>query len=235
MPLSSGDLAIAGGLLATAAAAWVATILRMAGMAAGLWSHPADPALFAGTWVAMMTAMMLPSIVPAAIVAGRAVRSRRGLRTAAFAGGYLAVWCAAGLVPFALLRAAGPLLSGGAGRLMAGGVLLAAAAYQLGPPKRACLRRLCAPFPFAGDAGRRGMAGPLRAGVEIGAWCLACGCALMASLFALGMMSATWMVVVWVLVMAERLLPPRRHAAVAVAAVLAALAVAVLAGAPEMS
>ncbi len=223
------ELAVGGVLLAVAGAAWTATILRMAGMTgmgAGLWSAPADLGPYLGAWVPMMTAMMLPSIVPAALQFDRAIRSRRGRRIAlahgaVFAGGYLAVWAAAGVVPYAVLRLGGALASGAPGRYLAAGVIVVAAAYQLAPPKDACLRRLRV---------RPGRAGALRAGLECSAWCLGCRWALMASLVALGLMNLAWMVLIWALIMGERLLPSPRLATVGVAAVLAAVAIGVLAG-----
>jgi predicted metal-binding membrane protein len=239
---STAELVFAGVLLAIAAAAWVSTIQRMAGMDAGRWSYPTDLGFFVGTWIAMMTAMMLPSIMPTVLVHERTVRSHRGLRTAfamsgAFLGGYLGVWSAAGLIFYALLRAGGALdsgllTSGGAGRYLAAGVLVAASAYQLAPPKQACLRRFCAPVTSARDLVHAGRVGALRMGLESGGWCLGCCWALMASLVALGVMSATWMILIWALVMAERLLPSRRLAAVGVAFILAALAIAVAVSAP---
>jgi hypothetical protein len=66
-------------------------------------------------------------------------------------------------------------------------------------------------------------------GVEHGAWCLGCCWALMAALFALGAMSVAWMVLISVLIAAERLLPWRRLATTGVAALLAAVAVGVAA------
>jgi predicted metal-binding membrane protein len=229
LSLAPWELALAGILLAVAGAAWAATILRMAGMTgmgAGLWSAPADLEPYLGAWVPMMTAMMLPSIVPAALQFDRAIRSRRGRRIAlaqgaVFAGGYLAVWAAAGVVPYAVLRLGGALTGGAAGRYLAAGVIVVAAAYQLAPPKDACLRRLRV---------RPGGAGALRAGLECGAWCLGCCWALMASLVALGLMSLPWMVLIWALVMGERLLPSPRLTTVGVAAVLVAVAIGVLAG-----
>ena len=233
-PATLPDVAFASVLLAIAAAAWAATTLRMDGMSGmggmgdGRWSYLADLALLTGTWVLMMAAMMLPSIVPTVVAYERAVRRRSGLRTgfamsSVFAAGYLAVWAVAGLVAYIVLRLAGGLLTVGAGRFLAGGVLVAAAAYQLVPLRRGCLRRLSAPL------ARRGPIGALRTGVESGWWCVGCSWALMASLLALGLMSLTWMVVIWVMVMAERLLPSReRLASLAVAAVLAALAAGVV-------
>jgi predicted metal-binding membrane protein len=226
LPAAPAELVLAGVLLVIAAVGWVSTTLRMGGMDAGLWSYPAGLGLYLATWTAMMAAMMLPAILPTALRYERAIlRGPRGPRTAlvlsgAFAVGYLAVWSAAGLVPFALLGWAGGLLTGAAGRYAAAGVLVAAAAYQFLPARRACLRRLGAP---RADGGL----GAVRAGLEAGGWCVGCSWTLMAALVALGLMSPTWMIVTWALVMAERLLPSSRLATTGVAAVLAALAVGV--------
>ena len=61
-----------------------------------------------------------------------------------------------------------------------------------------------------------------------GAWCVGCCWALMASLFALGVMSIAWMVPVAALITAEKLLPWRRTVAYGAAALLAALGILLL-------
>jgi predicted metal-binding membrane protein len=67
-------------------------------------------------------------------------------------------------------------------------------------------------------------------GIAHGAFCIGCCWAMMAALFALGVMSLTWMGVVAALIVAERLLPRPAH--VVVALVLIALGAGV-ALAPE--
>jgi predicted metal-binding membrane protein len=68
-------------------------------------------------------------------------------------------------------------------------------------------------------------------GVEHGAWCVGCCWALMATLFALGVMSLTWTVVVAALVAVEKVVPWKRaNLAVALVLILLALGVAI---APE--
>ncbi len=62
-------------------------------------------------------------------------------------------------------------------------------------------------------------------GIESGVWCLGCCWALMAALFALGVMSLTWMILISVLITVEKLLPARRLGTLGVASVLAALAI----------
>jgi predicted metal-binding membrane protein len=64
-------------------------------------------------------------------------------------------------------------------------------------------------------------------GVEHGAWCVGCCWALMAALFALGMMSLAWMALVAALIAVEKLLPSRTIANRGVAAVLIVLGIGV--------
>ena len=62
-------------------------------------------------------------------------------------------------------------------------------------------------------------------GMRNGAWCVGCCWALMASLFALGVMSITWMAVVAGLIAAEKVISWRRVAIYGTAAILFALGV----------
>ena len=65
-------------------------------------------------------------------------------------------------------------------------------------------------------------------GAKNGAWCVGCCWALMASLFALGVMSIAWMALVAVLIAAEKTLPWRRVATYGTAAILLTLGVLLL-------
>jgi predicted metal-binding membrane protein len=151
-----------------------------------------------------------------------------------FAAGYLVTWAAAGALAFAVARAGG-LIDGDvlawdrAGRWLAGATLLGAAAYELSPLKDVCLGKCRSPLGFLLGAWRDGSSGALQMGVRHGAWCVGCCWALMASLFALGVMSIAWMAFVAELIATEKLLPWRRVATYATAAVLAALGVLLLA------
>jgi predicted metal-binding membrane protein len=238
-----GQTALAGGLLAVAAAAWVTTDLRMTGMDAGPGTDPGALGFFLSTWVVMMAAMMLPAITPMVLTHSQIEHERRGPRrgagagdTALFLGGYIAVWAAAGLLGYVLLEA-GRSLDGGffawgrAGRWAATGVLVAAALYQLSSSKSKCLMRCRSRRAFRLEASHDSRGSSLRAGIRHGGWCLGCCWALMAALFALGAMSIGWMVLISVLVAAERLLPWRGVASVGAASLLAALAIG-LAAAP---
>jgi predicted metal-binding membrane protein len=236
-------LPVAAALLALAGLAWIVTARRMTGMDAGPWTDPGTLGFFLSTWILMMTAMMLPALTPAALRHADLLHERRARgrsartdATALFVVGYLAVWGVFGLVGYAVLEA-GRSLGGGAfawhqaGRWVAASVLLAAAAYQLTPAKAACLSRCREARASLGARLGDNRRGALRLGAQHGAWCLGCCWALMAALFALGAMSVTWMVVVSLLIAAERLLPWRRLAAVGVGSVLAALTIG-LAAAP---
>ena len=71
-----------------------------------------------------------------------------------------------------------------------------AAAYELTPLKNICLSKCRSPLGLLLGSWRDGWSGALRMGMRNGAWCVGCCWALMASLFALGVMSAVWMAVV---------------------------------------
>jgi len=66
-------------------------------------------------------------------------------------------------------------------------------------------------------------------GAGNGAWCVGCCWALMASLFALGVMSIVWMAVVAGLIAVEKTLPWRRVATYGTVSVLVVLGVLLLA------
>ena len=65
-------------------------------------------------------------------------------------------------------------------------------------------------------------------GIEQGAFCIGCSGALMAALFALGVMSITWMLVIAALIAMEKLLPWTSLSTRATAGVLALLGLAVV-------
>ena len=66
-------------------------------------------------------------------------------------------------------------------------------------------------------------------GARHGAWCIGCCWALMASLFALGVMSLGWMAFVAGLIAFEKLIPWRRSATYVTAAILLVLGVLMIA------
>ena len=234
--LQVGILAL---LLALSALAWLLTHERMIGMDAGPGTDPGGLGFYVVSWVVMMSAMMFPSIAPMVLTFGFVQRRRRD-RSAAyravsswtFVAGYLLTWTAFGLAAYGLyvgVRSLSiPELSWHrGGPYLAGGVLLAAAVYQLTPVKDACLRRCRAPLDFVLTHWREGPSGALRMGVVHGGWCVGCCWGLMASLFALGVMSVPWMVAIAVLIAVEKLLPRKNVANRLVAITLLALGLGV--------
>jgi len=235
-----GRIAPAAALIAVAGACWVITAQRMNGMDMGPGTDPGALGWFAGVWVTMMAAMMLPSLVPMALThtaTSRAAGARApAAATLVFAGGYLLVWLGAGLLAYALIRGVGSLgLSwlawDRAGPYLAGGVILGTALYELTPAKSACLRHCRRPELLA-RRWRPGISGALLSGSEHGGFCVGASWALMAALFALGVMNVAWMVVVAALVAIEKLLPWDGVAIGTTVAFVAALSLAV-ALAPE--
>jgi len=199
-------------LLALAALAWWSAAGRMAGMDEGPGTALGALGWFLGVWTVMMAAMMLPSAAPTVALYARLAGERWRAGPWAFVAGYLLTWAAAGLLAYALAAAARALLGDsvtwdGAGRWLAGGTLFVAAAYELTPVKHACLSRCRSPLGFLVGSWRDGVGGALDMGARHGVWCLGCCWALMASLFALGVMSLAWMAFVAALIALEKTFP----------------------------
>ena len=114
------------------------------------------------------------------------------------------------------------------GRFVAAAVIAGAAVYQLSRFKRAFLRRCCDRVTFVDGHVRSGVPAALHKGVEHGRDCVGASWALMAALFALGVMSLPWMVFLAVLIAAERLRPRATRAVIAVVFVVLAIGVAVV-------
>jgi predicted metal-binding membrane protein len=221
-------------LVGVAAASWWWTADRMRGMDDGPGTNLGSLGWFLGVWVVMMAAMMLPSASPTVALYSQLTRRREPFGPLVFTAGYLLVWGATGLLAYGLYRSADSLLGdhlswGGAGRWVAAGILLAAALYQLTPLKDACLGACRSPLGFLVGHWRDGLSGALRMGARHGAVCAGCCWALMAALFALGVMSLAWMALVAALIAAEKTLPWRRVATWGTAAVLLVLAVLLVA------
>jgi predicted metal-binding membrane protein len=170
--------------LGLAAACWVVSVRQMNGMDMGVATRLGSFAFFAAVWVAMMAAMMLPGAAPAVV---RRARAGGGVRAVPlFVASYLAVWALVGVVVYALYRPHG---------VVAAGVLvIAAGVYELTPVKQH-FRRRCQE-----SAG---------SGLQFGLCCVGSSIGLMLVLVVLGVMSVAWMVVIAVVVLAQKLLPPK--------------------------
>jgi len=190
------------GTLGLAAACWVVAVWQMNGMDMGTATQLGSFGAFIAVWVAMMAAMMLPGAVPAVLRRAHA----RGMRAVPlFAGSYLAVWALAGVAVYAAYRPHGTLA--------AGAVVIAAAAYEVTPLKRHCRRRC------------REATG---SGFTFGFYCAGSSAGLMAMLVALGAMSITWMAVITVLVLGQKLLPAKAAIDLPLALAIAGLGVLIV-------
>ena len=228
-------LGLIAALFALAAVAWWSTADRMGGMDAGPGTDLGALGWFLGVWIVMMAAMMFPSVSPTVALYARMARGRWPAGPLIFASGYLITWTAAGLLAYGLFAAGRELIDiswADGGRWLAGGTLIVAAIYELTPLKDVCLTKCRSPLGFLLSAWRDGVAGAFDMGARHGAWCVGCCWALMASLFALGVMSLAWMAFVAALIALEKTLPYRRVAVYGTSAVLLALGV-VLIAAPE--
>jgi predicted metal-binding membrane protein len=221
-------------LLVLAVLAWWFTVDRMRGMDAGPGTELGTLGWFLGIWLVMMAAMMFPSVAPTVALYSTMTKKRNPVAPLVFVSGYLLTWTAAGLLAFAVSelgrRTFGDTLSWDrAGRWVAGGILALAAVYELTPLKTVCLTKCRSPIGFLIGSWRNGLSGALRMGAKHGAWCVGCCWALMASLFALGVMSIAWMAFIAALIAAEKTLPWRRGVTYGTAAILLALGVLLVA------
>jgi predicted metal-binding membrane protein len=215
-------------LFTLAAIGWWWTLEQMRGMDDGPWTRLGGAGWFLGVWVVMMAAMMFPSVSPTVALYSRMAGERSVVRPLLFVFGYLVTWAAAGAIVVAVAFAGGRIVGDvlawdRAGRWIAAATLIVAAVYELTPLKDACLGKCRSPLVLLLGSWRDGPTGALRMGARNGAWCVGCCWTLMASFFALGIMSAVWMAIVAGLIAIEKTLPWRRVATYGTAGVLLAL------------
>jgi Predicted metal-binding integral membrane protein (DUF2182) len=179
---TAATAAVLTATLGVAAASWVVAVWQMSGMDMGAATKLGSFGAFTALWVSMMAAMMLPGAAPAVI---RHVHAGRRVRAVPlFVGSYLAVWTLVGAAVYAVYRPHGSVA--------AGAVVIAAGIYEFTPLKRR-FRRRCRES--------------VRSGFEFGFCCVGSSIGLM--LVALGVMSVTWMSVIAVVALAQKLLPAK--------------------------
>lgn len=202
-------------LIAVAGAAWWVTIANareMSDMLDGLvkvgrampWHI--SPVAFAGTWTVMMTAMMLPAIIPVVMAADPPAG-------AAWVAAYLGVWASTGAIAFGVLVALNEMGQPSPGLHRAGGALiLLAGIYQFTGAKRRLLQRP--------DPGARGLSHGLR--------CVGASWVLMSVLLVVGVMNVAWMAAVSAICLGEKASSQRNALATVVGAVLVGCGLVVL-------
>lgn len=198
---------------------------------------PLAAAAFAGMWVVMMTAMMLPALVPMLLRCSEAMaatgETRPGRRIVLVGAGHGLVWAVSGAGVFAagvmlaaaLMRA--PALARAVPAL-AGAAVLAAAAVQFTPWK---LRRL-ARFRDVHGRACATLAGPgaaWRHGLRLGMHCSACCANLMAVVLVIGAMDLRIMAFATAAIASERLAPSGERIARAIGLVVACAGIVLIA------
>ena len=198
-------------VLVVAVLAWILTIEQsrtMVAMDMGMDMGLGSLQSFATTWLVMMAAMMLPSIVPLVYEFAHNAEGRRGwpVATAALGATYLSVWLVFGLLCYTVYRALN--MPWPDQHLIGGLALVLAALYAVTPIKRASearCRELCAlhnalPFNLLRSA--------FVAGIRYGLSCMGCTAGLMVAAVIIGMTSLGWMVIISGLILAYKLAPP---------------------------
>ncbi len=202
-PTAATTAAVLAATLGLAAVSWVIVVRQMNGMDMGVATELGSIPFFVALWVTMMAAMMLPGAAPA--VLRRAHASGRVRAAAQFVGSYLGVWALVGVAVCALYRPHGTFV--------AGALAIAAGVYELTPLKRH-FRRCCRES--------------VRSGSRFGLHCVGSSIGLMLMLVALGVMSLTWMSVIAVLVLAQKLLPANPAIDVPVALAIVGLGIVIV-------
>jgi predicted metal-binding membrane protein len=198
---------------------WIALMARdMYGTMLGpsAWMMTADwdaphLLLLCAMWIAMMTAMMLPSASPLLLLYAAALRARgdaaAGRKAYAMAAGYLLVWVLFSVAATLLQRALSaaliltPMLEPATPRA-AVVLLVIAGLYQLTPLKRSCLTVRRSPLSYLVQHWGPGTYAAFRLGARHGTYCLGCCWALMLLLFAGGVMNLAVIagLTLWVLI-----------------------------------
>jgi predicted metal-binding membrane protein len=217
--------------------------MAMGGIAAAGWSLE-GAATFVAVWTVMMAAMMLPAAAPMILIfaSAQARRTRDvAVPTWVFVVGYILVWMAVGVLVYVLVQTGSEMAArlSPADRakwvpLALGATLIAAGLYQFTPLKRVCLSHCRSPFAFVAQHWRDGQLGALRMGLRHGTYCLGCCWALFAVLAATGMMSLAWMLLLTLVVFAEKALPQGRRTSAVIGGALIGLGLAVASGAVSM-
>ena len=172
--------------------------------------------LYAGGWLLMTTAMMLPTTLPLLRRFERltSARSDRHSLVLLLIAGYLLVWSAFGIAAH-LLDAALHLIVRQSDWLVANGwilgavVLVTAGGFQFSRHKYRCLDQCRSPLGFIMRhwRGRRPDWDALRLGAHHGAFCVGCCWAIMLLMFVVGTGNVGWMLGLGAIMAVEKNMP----------------------------
>ena len=192
--------------------------------------------LYAGGWLLMIAAMMLPAAMPLFQRFDRMVggRADRAILVAAIVCGYLAAWLGFGLTAHALDFAVHGAVQRSAwlafnGWALGAAVLALAGLFQFSSLKYRCLAKCRMPNSFIVQHwhGRRPVRDAFALGLHHGLFCVGCCWALMLLMFVVGTGNVGWMLGLGALMAAEKNLPWSRRLSRALGAALIAAGAAV--------
>jgi predicted metal-binding membrane protein len=179
-------------------------------------------ALYAGAWLLMVAAMMLPTTLPLLQTFRRltAQREDRDALLAHLLAGYFAVWATFGVLVHALDAGVHAAASRNGwlalhGWAVGAAILALAGLFQFSRLKYACLDRCRSPLTFVSEHWRGGNArrDSFRLGVYHGIFCVGCCWSLMVVMFVVGTASIGWMLGLAALMALEKNLPAGRFVA----------------------
>jgi predicted metal-binding membrane protein len=211
-----GEMSMPGGW--TLSMLWI----RMPGQ-----TWPAAAASFLSMWVAMMAAMMMPSLVPMLWRYRQAVATTEETRvarlTALVSLGYFFVWAVLGIMVFAIgislaaLELKLPVLARAVP--MAVGVMVSIAGALQFTAWKAHQLACCRIMPAGGCVFPASVGVAWRHGLRLGLRCSCCCAGLTAALLVVGVMNLRAMAVVMAAITVERLAPAAERAARAIGAI----------------
>jgi predicted metal-binding membrane protein len=165
--------------------------------------------LYAGGWLIMLVAMMLPTALPLVSLFARMVRDRPG-RDLLIAG-YLSVWSVFGLLAHALDTALHAYVASKAslsfnGWVIGAAVIGLAGAFQFSRLKYHCLDQCRTPLSFIARHWRGGaiLRQSFQLGLRHGLFCIGCCWAIMILMFVVGMGNVGWMLAIGAVMAAEK-------------------------------
>lgn len=169
-------------------------------------------------WAIMMVGMMVPSATPTILIFDTWNKSRQTSgqsygSTGLFICGYLLAWVLFSLGATCLqwlfnqYGLLGSMMQSNSPALGAF-LLIFAGLYQLTPYKEACLKHCQNPLEFIGTHWQPGSLAALKLGAHHGLYCIGCCWLVMGLLFFFGVMNLTWIFLLSLYVLAEKLLPP---------------------------
>jgi predicted metal-binding membrane protein len=185
-------------------------------------------------WILMTIAMMLPTSIPLLVVFHSVCRARanRPILIALVVFGYLAAWLAFGVAAYATTIGIGRAANNltwiqSRSWMLTAGILLLAGLYQFSPLKYRCLDKCRSPFSFIAGHwhGGREHAEAFLLGVSHGIFCVGCCWALMLLMIPIGAGNLGWMLILAVVMAAEKNLSVGRLMAKPLGAALVTLAI----------